>query len=69
MADEIANANVITVVGAGPHGPWTASIGPAGPYSLGMSFAAWEPTEALEGLVARLRIGWCFDPTWRPKTR
>jgi len=67
MADEIEHANVITITAGGPHGPWTASIGPAGVYPLGLSFAAWEPTEAIEGLVARLRIGWPFDPTWRPK--
>ena len=67
VADEITNANVISVhfdstLGAG--GLWVAQIGPA---DTGLSAEGMTPISAINALSLQAHYGhWSFDKTWKP---
>ena len=49
-----------------PHGPWVASVGPAG---MGLAVTRSGPiTAIMELAMTCARLGWPWDPTWKPKS-
>lgn len=63
MADEIRDANVIRVHHNGYR--WYAEVGPKG---LGLVADGRTAAVALASLAVKCgSLGWCFDPTWKPR--